>query len=175
MGLFGPFFIDAGYSLGELGLLSGLGSVSLGLLGALTGGAVVRRFGSRRVLVSAVLAQASLLALVSVAAGTGLVAPAQVAPFAMVTSSAVMALGFEALYAQFMRWSDPRQGGVDFTLLQCMDAAMSMLAGLVAGVIAEWLGYGIFFCIASVVSVSTVPLILWAASGRRVDAAEVQT
>ncbi|WP_420558382.1 MFS transporter [Roseovarius sp.] len=170
MGLFGPFFIDAGYSLGDLGLLSGLGSLTLGLSGALTGGAVVRRFGSCRVLVGAVLAQASLLALVSVAAGTGLFAPAQVAPFAMVTSSAIMAFGFVALYAQFMRWSDPRQGGVDFTLLQCMDATVSMLAGLAAGVIAEWLGYGIFFCIASVVSFSTVPLILRAASDRRLDA-----
>ena len=116
MGLFGPFFIDAGYDLGALGLLSGLGSLTLGLVGALGGGALVRRFSARPVLVGAVIAQALLLLVVALSAGAVWLQPATVAPVAMVLSAAVMALGFVALYGQFMSWSDPRQGGVDFTL-----------------------------------------------------------
>ena len=41
-----------------------------------------------------------------------------------------LAFGFVALYAQFMRWSDARQAGIDFTLFQCMDALVSMAGGV---------------------------------------------
>ncbi len=40
----------------------------------------------------------------------------------------MLALGFTALYALFMRWSDPRQAGVDFTCFQCMDSASASSA-----------------------------------------------
>ncbi|EPX78333.1 hypothetical protein [Salipiger mucosus] len=162
MGLFGPFFIDAGYDLAQLGLLSGAGSLTLGLAGALGGGGFVRRFGSRRVLVGAVIAQAAILGLVALSAGPGLLPVAGIAPLAMVTSTAVMAFGFVALYGQFMAWSDPRQGGVDFTLFQCMDAALSMLAGVAAGVVAEHFGYGTVFTIACMLALATIPAILGA-------------
>ncbi len=163
MGLFGPFFIDAGYDLTQLGILAGLGSVTLGLAGALLGGGFVRRFGTRRVLVGAILLQTGILALVGLSAsGIGL-GPAAIAPVALVASAAVMAFGFVALYGQFMRWSDPRQGGVDFTLFQCMDAAVSMVAGLCAGVVAEHLGYGSVFAIACTLSLATLPAI-WRAT-----------
>ncbi|MFQ6554229.1 MFS transporter [Aestuariibius insulae] len=164
MGMFGPFFIDAGYSLIELGLLSGIGSLTLGLAGALAGGAIVRRFGSRPVLVGAVVAQAGLLGVLALAAGSDVVSAVAVAPLALVATGAIMAVGFVALYAQFMAWSDPRQGGVDFTLFQCMDAAISMISGVAAGLIAERFGYGIFFALALGISLATIPLILRAAA-----------
>lgn len=165
MGMFGPFFIDAGYDLAQLGILAGLGSVSLGFAGALIGGGTVRRFGTRRVLVAAVLLQTAILAAVGLSAA-GLWLPArQVAPAAMVASAAVMAFGFVALYGQFMRWSDPRQGGVDFTLFQCMDAAVSMVAGMLAGVIAEHLGYAVFFGISCALSLAVLPAIWGTTSG----------
>jgi len=166
MGMFGPYFIDAGYDLGQLGLLSGLGSLTLGFAGAMTGGAVVRRFGTRVVLAGAVALQALILGVVGLSAAGGVFAAATVAPIAMVSSAAVMAFGFVALYGQFMNWSDPRQGGVDFTLFQCMDAAVSMVSGMVAGVIAEHLGYGFFFGVACAVSLAALPLI-WRVSGQR--------
>nr|WP_245710860.1 MFS transporter [Citreimonas salinaria] len=62
MGMFGPYFIDAGYNLAQLGVLSGLGSLTLGFAGAVVGGAFVRRFGTRRVLVGAVALQTAILA-----------------------------------------------------------------------------------------------------------------
>jgi MFS transporter (putative signal transducer) len=70
-----------------------------------------------------------------------------------------MALGFVALYAQFMRWSDPRQAGVDFTLFQCMDALVSMAGGILAGYAAQHLGYGALFGGAGVVALLAVPAI----------------
>ena len=78
---------------------------------------------------------------------------------AIASSSGIMALGFVALYAQFMHWSDPRQGGVDFTLFQSMDALVSMAGGVAAGFAAQHLGYGVFFAGASLVAIAAVPAI----------------
>ncbi|SDY47019.1 MFS transporter, putative signal transducer [Citreimonas salinaria] len=89
----------------------------------------------------------------------------------MVASAAVMAFGFVALYGQFMNWSDPRQGGVDFTLFQCMDAVVSMVAGLAAGFVAERLGYGVFFGIAFALSLAVLPAIWRAAAITREEEA----
>ena len=47
-----------------------------------------------------------------------------------------------------------------------MDAAVSMVSGIVAGVIAEHLGYGFFFGVACAVSLAALPLI-WRVSGQR--------
>ncbi|MCA0994974.1 hypothetical protein [Alloyangia pacifica] len=128
MGMFGPFFIDAGYDLAQLGILAGLG-----------------------------LSAAQLL-----------LPATTVAPVAMVASAAVMAFGFVALYGQFMRWSDPRQGGVDFTIFQCMDAAVSMVAGMLAGVIAEHVGYAAFFGMSCALSLAMLPAI-WSATSRATE------
>lgn len=159
MGMFGPYFLDAGYDLAQLGILGGAGGLTLGFLGAVSGGFAVRRFGTRAVLIGAVILQSGLLALVALSAGDAVLPAAAVAPLAMVASAAVMAFGFVALYGQFMRWSDPRQGGVDFTLFQCADAAVSMVSGVAAGFIAEHFGYGIFFALACTVSLAAVPFI----------------
>ncbi|BBU59513.1 hypothetical protein KU6B_57780 (plasmid) [Mameliella alba] len=143
--------------------------LTLGLAGAVAGGAFVRRFGTRRVLAGAVVLQTVILALVGLSAGGILLSPATVAPPAMVASAAVMAFGFVALYGQFMNWSDPRQGGVDFTLFQCMDAAVSMVAGLIAGAMAEHLGYGFFFTFACALSLAVLPAIWRVAARTRTD------
>jgi MFS transporter (putative signal transducer) len=67
-----------------------------------------------------------------------------------------MALGFVALYAQFMALSDPRQAGIDFTLLQCMDALVSMIGGIGAGWIAQHFGYSACFGLAAFLVVLAV-------------------
>ena len=161
MGMAGPFFVDAGYSLGALGLASGAGSLALGLGGALAGGALVRRHGARRVLAGAVALQAALLLAAALAAGPGLIAPRLVAPVAVAGGPAIMAVGFVALYAQFMRWSDPRQAGIDFTLFQCMDAGVSMVAGSLAGAVAGRFGYGTFFALSATLAIVAIPALLW--------------
>ncbi|MEN9063577.1 MFS transporter [Ponticoccus litoralis] len=69
IGMFGPFFIDAGYDLASLGILSGVGSLTLGFLGAMLGGGFVRRFGAQSVLVGAVALQSAILAIVALSAG----------------------------------------------------------------------------------------------------------
>ncbi len=158
--MLGPFLVDAGLDLATLGLLNGAGSMVVGLGAALLGGALVRMLGARAVLVIALVLQALALATF---ASRGLLfidlpLPVLLA-VAVASSSGIMALGFVALYAQFMHWSDPRQGGVDFTLFQSMDALVSMAGGVAAGFVAEHLGYGVFFAGAGLIALATIPAI----------------
>ncbi|MTH77872.1 MFS transporter [Paracoccus aestuariivivens] len=153
MGFFGPFLVDYGFSLTEVGLYSASGSLVVGLLGAVLGGIVVARLGTLPVLMIALIGQACVLAYcLAVAAGWGL--PLQ--PLAILTqigSNAWLAFGFVALYARFMQWSDPGQAGVDFTIFQCTDALIGMLLGLVGGQIAQHFGYSALFGVALVCSI----------------------
>lgn len=157
--MLGPFLIDAGLNLATLGILNGVGSMFVGLGAALLGGGLVRVLGARAVLVIALVLQAMALAVFAASdLFAALPLPLLVA-VAIASSSGIMALGFVALYAQFMHWSDPRQGGIDFTLFQSMDALASMAGGVAAGYAAEHLGYGVFFTAASLIALVTIPAI----------------
>jgi MFS transporter (putative signal transducer) len=157
--MLGPFLIDAGLGLAEVGLVNGIGSMFVGLAAALLGGALVRAIGARAVLVTALVLQAGALFLFAARDLFPGIPDAVLVAVAVASSSGIMALGFVALYAQFMHWSDPRQGGVDFTLFQSMDALISMIGGVLAGYAAELLGYGTFFAGAGLIALAVVPAI----------------
>jgi len=159
LGMLGPFLIDKGIDLATVGLLNGVGSLILGAAGALVGGVLVRIFGARAVLIGALLPQAAALAFFSLYALQGGWPQPLLMTVSMISSSALMALGFVALYALFMEWSDPRQAGVDFTIFQCMDALVSIASGMTAGYVAEHFGYGLFFGAAAVIAVLAIPVL----------------
>lgn len=156
LGMLGPFLIDRGISLEMVGLLNGFGSLVLGLLGALLGGAVVQRWGVLATLSGALISQAILMLFLALSGAGVDLPPALPVAAALMSGSMLSAIGFTALYAQFMRWSDPGQGGVDFTLFQCLDSALSMALGLVAGVVAQQAGYGVFFGLAAILPVLAI-------------------
>ena len=159
LAMLGPFLIDAGLNLSTIGIVNGIGSMFVGVAAALAGGALVRWCGTRNVLVLALILQAGSLFFFSVFDVFGGFSTTVLIAVAVLSSSGVMALGFVALYAQFMRWSDPKQAGVDFTLFQCMDALVSMAGGIVAGYAAQYFGYGAFFAGAGVIALMAVPAI----------------
>lgn len=162
LGMLGPFLIDKGIDLATVGLLNGVSSLILGAAGALVGGVLVRLFGARAVLTGALVPQTAALAFFALYAIQGDWPQPVLMTVAVISSSAVMAVGFVALYALFMEWSDPRQAGVDFTLFQCMDTLIGIVSGMGAGYVAEYFGFGIFFGGAAVIALTSVPLLLMA-------------
>jgi MFS transporter (putative signal transducer) len=154
--MLGPFLIDTGIDLATVGVLNGVGSLILGAAGALVGGVLVRLFGAQAVLVGALLPQAAAIAFFALYAVQGGWPQPLLMTIAMISSSALMAVGFVALYALFMTWSDVRQAGVDFTLFQCMDALVSIASGMSAGYAAEYFGFGVFFGAAAVIALVAV-------------------
>jgi MFS transporter (putative signal transducer) len=165
--MLGPFLVDAGLDLAKIGLLNGIGSMVFGFAAALFGGMLVRNWGARSVLVLALILQAGALFFFAARGHFPAIPDPVLMAVAVASSSGIMALGFVALYAQFMSWSDVRQGGVDFTLFQSMDALVSMAGGVVAGYAAEHLGYGIFFTGAGLIALTAIPLIFIAAGQRQ--------
>lgn len=154
----GPFFVDQGFSLEAIGALNGAGSIVMGLSGALIGGWLVQRYGTRSVLVGALGLNALILCVFLVRASIGLPDPVLIGA-ALFGGGTVMSIGFVALYAQFMVWSDPKQAGVDFTLFQCLDAALSMALGYLAALVADGLGYPVFYAAAACVALGVMPLV----------------
>jgi MFS transporter, putative signal transducer len=161
MTMLGPFLIDAGLDLESLGIVNGVGGLTVGFACALLGGALVRAWGARPILVLALALQALTLAGLAAAAWWGSAPQALLLGLALASSSGLMAFGFVALYAQFMALSDPRQAGVDFTLLQCMDALVSMAGGIGAGWISQHFGYGVYFALAAACAVVATPAVIW--------------
>jgi MFS transporter (putative signal transducer) len=159
LAMLGPFLVDSGLDLDSLGIVNGAGGMILGFGCALLGGALVRLWGSRAIMVLALVLQAiTLLGLAAVAWIEG-ASHLVLLGLALASSSAIMALGFVALYAQFMTLSDPRQAGIDFTLLQCMDALVSMIGGIGAGWIAQHFGYSICFGLAAFLVILATPAV----------------
>jgi MFS transporter (putative signal transducer) len=163
--MLGPFLIDSGLDLASLGIVNGMGGLVVGFACALLGGALVRVWGARAVMVLALVLQSVSLAGLAAAAWQGGMPTPVLLGLALASSSGLMALGFVALYAQFMALSDPRQAGVDFTLLQCMDALVGMAGGLGAGWISQHLGYATCFALAAFGAVIAAPVV--AILGRR--------
>lgn len=159
MSMMGPFLIDYGFDLATLGILNGLGSMMIGLGGALLGGFLVRIWGAGPVLVLSILVQTALLAAFAYFSIHPGLSRTLVITVAIASSSGIMALGFVALYAQFMGWSDPKQAGVDFTIFQCMDGLVSMAGGVGAGWVAQHLGYTAFFSVSALVALLSAPII----------------
>ncbi len=151
--IIGPFLIDHGVDLGTAGMLSGGLGVAAGVVGVLGAGICVRRWGARRVLVAA------LYACVPLFAGFVVIAPEEGLPLPLLAGlvlghSVLGGVLFVSLYTAMTGWSSPRQAGLDFTLFQCMDAAVAGLAGLNGGVLTEHLGYATAFGLSALLTLA---------------------
>ncbi|WP_262296752.1 MFS transporter [Microvirga sesbaniae] len=172
LAMLGPFLIDSGLDLGALGMINGAGGMIIGFGCAVLGGGLVRLWGSRSVMIIALVLQAIALSGLAAVAVTGGGSRGLLLCLALASSSAIMAFGFVALYAQFMALADPRQAGIDFTLLQCMDALVSMAGGMGAGWIAQHYGYGACFGLSAFLALlATLPVSLLSARPKRLEGA----
>jgi MFS transporter (putative signal transducer) len=147
-GMTGPFLIDRGFDLARLGIVSGIAGTAASLVGTLLAGLLLRRLD-----VAAVL-QGTVAAMLAVLAGFALAAlvrnlPWQALAGLVLVKALVTGALFVALYTAMMGWSSLRQAGVDFTLLQCADAATAAVAGVAGGQLAQHLGYAPCFGLAA--------------------------
>ncbi|CAN0433573.1 unnamed protein product [Scytosiphon promiscuus] len=146
MALIGPFLVDAGLSLADIGWLKGAGGAAAGLAAALVMMAVLRR-PSARVLFLAALVNAVLFALLA-GVWAALVPASLVAPL-ILAQAAAAAVAMIGLYAVMIGWCSPLQAGTDFALLQSADAILAIAFGIAAGIIAEAFGHAGVFAFAA--------------------------
>ncbi|MGD1876079.1 MAG: MFS transporter [Kiloniellaceae bacterium] len=143
----GPFMIDNGIAPAQLGFLTGTLGTLLCLSCVVLVGLPIRRWGARPTLFTLLGLQVAIYTLFCLAALAPLSAELLSALF--LAKAVIIAASFVALYTVAMDWTSPRQAGIDFTLFQCADALVSVVAGLGSGLIAQHLGYGVCFALAS--------------------------
>ncbi|WP_372501922.1 MFS transporter [Tistrella mobilis] len=147
MGLTGPLLVDGGVSLATIGLVTGAGGMALSIAGTVAAGIALRRIAPEHLLAPLVATQAVLLGAIAAAIPAGL--PASWIMAVLLVLSMIQGASFVALYSAMMGWAASPQAGVDFTLLQCADAAIAAVAGLSGGLIAAALGLDATFALAA--------------------------
>ncbi|WP_343591740.1 MFS transporter [Paracidovorax wautersii] len=166
LGMLGPWLLDEGVGMAQLAALWGLGGLCAGLAGTLAGGLLVQCAGAWRALHAALALEA--VALVVLAICAALHPPVAWLLGASALLLAAMAGGFVARYAWLMGLTSPRQPGLDFTLLQCTDAAVALAGGVAGGWLAGHAGHAASFAVAA--SCGVLALALPALIGRRSNA-----
>lgn len=156
-GMFGPFLLDRGMTVEQLGWLFGSLYVGAGLTGVVLGGVLVRCApGWRAVWMAVGLKTCVLLAL-------ALAAPAASLTLLIVLVGLMfMILGglWVALYSALMGLTSPLQAGLDFTVFQSADALLAMAGGVAGGWLAQHLGYDFCFGLAAALTV-VAALVVW--------------
>ena len=152
-----PFWVDRGYSLTEIGLISvSLGTV-LTILGALSGGWLTNRIGIFRSLLWLGLAQlVSNLGYVLVAA---VELPRESIYVASVIESFTQGLGTAAFLSFLMNLCDKEHAATQYAILSALFALTRDLAGAFTGIGVEALGYAAFFALTTALAVPALALL----------------
>jgi MFS family permease len=157
--LLGPFLTDAGLDLETIALMKGAVGSATSLVGAALGGAFVFAVGRRRALLATGLAQAACFGLYIAAAldagGVNLLWAATVLEGVVGTMATV------ALFTLMMDAADPEHAGTDYTLLASTVVLVGSIAGLVAALIADAIGYAPTFIIGATLAAAGCLFLVW--------------
>ncbi|WP_310620017.1 MFS transporter [Flexibacterium corallicola] len=145
------FLVDFGFSLSQIGVVSGGSAACVGLGGSAAAVVVIKKFGLRTFLWTVgglrtlCFAGYAAVALVAYEGFAVLVALSAANTF-------IRYMEIVGLYSAFMRSSSLRQAGTDFTILSCANLLVYMLGSISAGAIGQYLGYGPLFSLATTLS-----------------------
>jgi PAT family beta-lactamase induction signal transducer AmpG len=138
-----PYWVDRGYSAGEIGTIAGLVGLSVSIVGTMLGGWVVARIGLWRALLWLGIAQnASNL-------GYALVATAAAGKWAIYAAAIVENLGYGAGTAAFLAFlmsiCDRERAATEYALLTAAYGLTGSIMVAASGYIAKYGGYPLFF------------------------------
>ena len=147
----GAYLVDAGVPLDWIGYLSGGAAVTVGLGGSFIAALLLHKYGSATVL--ALLGGLrticfAIFMLHEFALFTG-AAPIFGASF---LQTMVRYMEIVALYSLFMSVTSSDQPGTDFTILSCAQLIVYLVGSMLAGRLADLLGYGPLFVLATAIS-----------------------
>lgn len=151
----GPYLVDAGVPLNQIGYLSGISATTAGLAGSVIAAVLVKRFGTATTLGLLGLLRTLCFALFAAHA------------FGLITGTLPLfgAAGFQtlirymeivALYSLFMSVTSSEQPGTDFTILACAQLIVYLVGSMLSGKIADLMGYGQLFGLATALSAFAV-------------------
>ena len=147
----GAYLVDAGVPLNWIGYLSGGAAVTVGLGGSFIAALLLRKYGSASVLALLGGLRTICFAIFMLHAFTLLngAAPIFGASF---LQTLVRYMEIVALYSLFMSVTSSEQPGTDFTILSCAQLIVYLVGSMVAGRLADLMGYGPLFALATAIS-----------------------
>ncbi|HEV2574278.1 MAG TPA: MFS transporter [Beijerinckiaceae bacterium] len=151
----GPYLVDAGVPLNQIGYLSGISATTAGLAGAVIAAVLVRRFGTATTLGLLGLLRTLCFALFAAHAlgwVTGTLPLFGAAGF----QTLIRYMEIVALYSLFMSGTSSSQPGTDFTILACAQLIVYLVGSMLSGKIADLMGYGQLFSLATALSAIAV-------------------
>lgn len=142
----GPFLVDAGLSLTEIGTLTGTVITVFAVIGSLFGAICAGFIGAP---LTAILAGSIAAVALSLWLGPAQSMKVTFNEVLMITGfiSIFVFAAYAAFFTIFMRWASPKQAGTDFTVLQCTETFFAGLAAMLAGVLVGQFGFYNFYLI----------------------------
>ena len=158
-GIMSPFYLDMGFSKTEIGAITKVYGVWIGIVGVFLGGAAVARWGTWPSLLAAIVicGSCNLLYLWLI------VHPGNLAVLTLVISGENLTLGFlgPPTVAFLPRWSTGEHTATQYALLSSMVNLPGKVLGFFAGGIVAATGYGPYFVITTLAILPAALLCLW--------------
>ncbi|SIQ72022.1 MFS transporter, PAT family, beta-lactamase induction signal transducer AmpG [Rhizobium sp. RU20A] len=151
----GPYLVDAGLPLSWIGYLSGVSAATAGIGGSLIAALCLRRIGEGATLglLGALRTLCFFLFFLHAAGAlTGTIPLLGAAGF----QTLIRYMEIVALYSLFMGVASGRQPGTDFTILACAQLVVYLVGSMLAGVLADALGYPALFALSTAISAVAV-------------------
>ncbi|MGL4289512.1 MAG: MFS transporter [Phreatobacter sp.] len=151
----GPYLVDVGVPLNQIGYLSGTAAATAGIAGSAIAAWLIRRRGLSFVL-SLLGGMRTLCFLLFALHAFGLITGKEALFGAAGFQTLIRYMEIVALYSLFMAVSSSDQPGTDFTILACAQLVVYLAGSMLSGRIADWLGYGWLFAVSTSLSAIAV-------------------
>lgn len=165
----GSYLVDAGVPLNQIGYLSGISATTAGLAGSAIAAWLVKRRGIAFVL-ALLGGMRTLCFLLFACHALGAVVGAWPLFGAAGFQTLIRYMEIVALYSLFMAVTTSEQPGTDFTILACAQLLVYLAGSMLAGKLADTLGYGALFSLATAISavavIATVRMIARSSVGK---------
>lgn len=155
----GPYLVDIGLPLSWIGYLSGLSAATAGLIGSVIAIGLIKAQGNARALISLGALRTICFALFAIHA-TGLIDHNSVVIGAAAFQTFIRYMEIVVLYSLYMSVASTDQPGTDFTILACAQLLVYLVGSSMSGLLADRLGYGVLFALATVLSAIAVMLVI---------------
>ncbi|MCW6050911.1 MFS transporter [Lyngbya sp. CCAP 1446/10] len=156
--MFRPLLVDLGLSLADIGLMLGVVSYGVGILGAIVGGLLIAPLGRKRSLIIFGLLQV-LVMFTYLLPAFGIAHLAILYAIAIGTQF-VSSMAVTVLYTIMMDKSRLEAAGTDYTLQSSTTFFFGIISAAIGGVIAQSLGYRGVFVVAITISLIGIILVV---------------
>lgn len=158
-GIMGPFYLDMGFTKTQVGAITKIYGVWIGIVGAFLGGIAVARWGTRRPLLAAVV----ICALCNLLYIWLTRHPGDLLALTFVISAENLSLGFlgTAAVAFLSSLVSPRHTATQYALLSSLVNLPGKVLGIFAGGIVAATSYASYFIIATAAMLPAVLLFAW--------------